>query len=93
MPEGNEVHRFAKLHTATFVGKTICVESPNGRFTGAALLTGRKLNLVIAYGKAPGLHWPGDRKPYPLWPLRYDFIEGKMPSAVAYPCMRWSNGI
>ena len=51
MPEGNEIHRFAKLHTATFVGKTICVESPNGRFTGVALLTGRKLKSVIAHGK------------------------------------------
>ncbi len=37
MPEGNEIHRFAKLHDATYAGKTICVESPNGRFPGAAL--------------------------------------------------------
>jgi formamidopyrimidine-DNA glycosylase len=46
VPEGNEVHRYAKLHAATYVGKTICVESPNGRFPGAALLTGRKLKSV-----------------------------------------------
>ena len=51
MPEGNEVHRYARLHAATYVGKTICVESPNGRFPGAALLTGRKLKSVIAHGK------------------------------------------
>jgi hypothetical protein len=62
VPEGNEIHRNAKLQAATFVGKTICVEAPNGRFTGAALLTGRALKSVITRGKhlrPPGRHdWP-----------------------------------
>ena len=62
MPEGNEVHRWAKLHTATFVGKTICVESPNGRFPGAAVLTGRKLKSVIAHGKHLAYDFGRDRK-------------------------------
>ena len=93
VPEGNEIHRFAKLHTATFVGKTICVESPNGRFPGAALLTGRKLKSVIAHGKHLAYDFGRDRKLHLHLGRFGDFTEGKMP----YPevkgilRMRWST--
>jgi len=93
VPEGNEVHRFAKLHTATFVGKSICVESPNGRFPGAALLTGRKLKAVIAHGKHLAYDFGRDRKLHIHMGRFGDFTEGKMP----YPevkgvlRMRWST--
>ena len=62
MPEGNEIHRYAGMHAATYVGKTICVEAPNGRFTGAALLTGRKLKSVVARGKHLAYDFGRDRK-------------------------------
>src|ERR1700678_48791 len=93
VPEGNEVHRWAKLHTATFVGKTICVESPNGRFADAALLTGRKLKSVIAHGKHLAYDFGRDRKLHIHLGRFGDFTEGKMP----YPevkgilRMRWST--
>ena len=93
MPEGNEIHRFAKLHAATYVGKTICVESPNGRFPGAALLTGRKLKAVIAHGKHLAYDFGRDRKLHIHMGRFGDFTEGKMP----YPevkgvlRMRWST--
>jgi endonuclease VIII len=93
VPEGNEVHRYAKLHAATYVGKTICVESPNGRFPGAALLTGRKLKSVIAHGKHLAYDFGRDRKLHIHLGRFGDFTEGKMP----YPevkgvlRMRWST--
>jgi endonuclease-8 len=93
VPEGNEIHRFAKLHAATYVGKTICVESPNGRFPDAALLTGRKLKSVTARGKHLAYDFGRDRKLHIHMGRFGDFTEGKMP----YPevkgvlRMRWST--
>ncbi len=93
MPEGNEIHRFARRHAATFAGKTICVEAPNGRFTGAAALTGRKLKSVIAHGKHLAYDFGRDRKLHVHLGRFGDFTEGKMP----YPevkgilRMRWST--
>ena len=93
MPEGNEVHRWAELHTATFVGKTICVESPNGRFTGAALLTGRKLKAVTAHGKHLAYDFGRDRKLHIHLGRFGDFTEGKMPfpEVKGILRMRWST--
>jgi len=73
------VHRYAQLHTATFAGKTICVESPNGRFPGAALLTGRKLKSVTAHGKHLAYDFGRDRKLHIHLGRFGDFTEGKMP--------------
>jgi endonuclease-8 len=93
VPEGNEIHRFARIHAATFVGKTICVESPNGRFAGAAQLTGRKLKAVLAHGKHLAYDFGRDRKLHVHLGRFGDFTEGKMP----YPAvkgilrMRWST--
>ena len=93
MPEGNEIHLYAKLHTATFAGKTICVESPNGRFTGAALLTGRKLKSVIARGKHLAYDFGRDRKLHIHLGRFGDFTEGKMPfpEVKGVLRMRWST--
>ena len=93
VPEGNEIHRFAKLHTETFVGKTICVESPNGRFPGAALLTGRKLKAVIAHGKHLAYDFGRDRKLHIHLGRFGDFTEGKMPfpEVKGILRMRWST--
>lgn len=51
MPEGHTVHRYARLHHKAFAGRTLRVDSPQGRFAGAAELDGRRLERVEAYGK------------------------------------------
>ncbi|MFL6447688.1 MAG: Fpg/Nei family DNA glycosylase [Bryobacteraceae bacterium] len=52
MPEGNEIHRYAREQERLFGGRVITVEGPNGRFEDvAALLNRRKLRSVEAYGK------------------------------------------
>lgn len=52
MPEGHTIHRAAKLHTELFVGHTLGVTSPQGRFTyGASVLDGHTLDEVEAWGK------------------------------------------
>ena len=93
MPEGNEIHRYAKRHAATFAGKIICVEGPNGRFTDAALLTGRKLKAVIARGKHLAYDFGRDRKLHVHLGRFGDFTEGKIPfpEVKGILRMRWST--
>jgi endonuclease-8 len=75
------------------VGKTICVEAPNGRFTGAALLTGRKLKSVTARGKHLAYDFGRDRKLHIHLGRFGDFTEGKMPfpEVKGILRMRWST--
>ena len=54
MPEGNEIHRWAERHAAAFVGKTMRMDGPQGRFTDWDLLDGRKLQRVRVVGKHLG---------------------------------------
>ena len=55
MPEGNETHRWAELHTKMFAGKKLHVDSPQGRFEqDSVLLDGHKLVQVMAVGKHLG---------------------------------------
>src|ERR1700761_9526022 len=93
MPEGNEVHRFAQIHTEKFAGKVICVEAPNGRFTDAALLSGRKLKAVIAHGKHLCYDFGRDRKLHIHLGRFGDFTEGTMPfpEVKGILRMRWST--
>jgi len=52
VPEGHTVRRHAREHRARFGGAALSVTSPQGRFAdGAALLDGRVLDSVDAYGK------------------------------------------
>ena len=52
MPEGHTLHRLAREQSALFAGRPVRVTSPQGRFAaGAALLDGRVLDEVTAYGK------------------------------------------
>ena len=52
MPEGHTIHRLARDHSRDFVGQSLAVSSPQGRFlAGAATLDGRRLRRVQAYGK------------------------------------------
>ena len=52
MPEGHTLHRLARDHTRDLGGQVLAVSSPQGRFAaGAALLDGRRLLRVEAWGK------------------------------------------
>jgi endonuclease-8 len=77
MPEGNELHRWAKMHNEIFGGKKVHVEGPQGRFTDAPLLDGRVLRRVIAVGKHLGYDFGKDRMLHVHMGLYGDFTEGK----------------
>ena len=52
MPEGHTLHRIAIEHRRLFLCQVVRASSPQGRFAdGAALLDGRMLTGVEAYGK------------------------------------------
>ncbi|GAC1536679.1 MAG: Fpg/Nei family DNA glycosylase [Candidatus Velthaea sp.] len=52
MPEGHTIHRAARDQSERFAGKELRADSPQGRFSeGAALLDGRTLRSVEAFGK------------------------------------------
>ncbi len=60
MPEGHTIHRLARQHQKQFGGHTVHAASPQGRFVdGAALIDGRKLRRVEAYGKHLLYHFVG----------------------------------
>ncbi|MFL5355710.1 Fpg/Nei family DNA glycosylase [Archangium sp.] len=52
MPEGNIIHRIARIHRRWLVGRRFTADSPQGRFsTEARRLSGRTLEGVDAHGK------------------------------------------
>ncbi|WP_232537631.1 hypothetical protein [Cystobacter fuscus] len=52
MPEGNIIHRLARVHHRWLVGRQFTADSPQGRFTqDARRLSGRALVGVEAHGK------------------------------------------
>lgn len=51
MPEGHTLHRLARDLNKDFLGKTLEVSSPQGRFVEAAGLNGAKLKRAFAVGK------------------------------------------
>ena len=60
MPEGNTIHRLARIHNRDFGGKRVRVSSPQGRFAKeAAKLDGRRFLAAEAYGKHLFHHWSG----------------------------------
>jgi len=60
MPEGHTIHRIAADHNRDFLGQSLEVSSPQGRFSsGASKLNGRKLTSVDAYGKHLLYEWDG----------------------------------
>ena len=76
MPEGNEIHRWAERHTAAFAGRPVRVDGPQGRFTDADVLDGRKLERVMAVGKHLGYDFGKDRILHVHLGLQGDFSEG-----------------
>jgi endonuclease-8 len=83
MPEGNETHRWAELHSQLFAGKKVRVDSPQGRFTGAARVDGQVLQGVRAVGKHLGYDFgviAGERRIVHVHMGLYgDFVEGRQP--------------
>ena len=60
MPEGHTIHRVAEDQTRDFVGQTLQVSSPQGRFkSGATTLNGRQLIGIDAHGKHLLYDWDG----------------------------------
>ncbi|HEV7948910.1 MAG TPA: DNA-formamidopyrimidine glycosylase family protein, partial [Glaciihabitans sp.] len=52
MPEGHSVHRIARQFALHFVGHSVAVSSPQGRFAaGASELDGRTITAAKALGK------------------------------------------
>lgn len=76
MPEGNEIHRWAARHQAAFAGRPVRVDGPQGRFTDADILDGRKLERVHALGKHLGYDFGKDRILHVHLGLQGDFTEG-----------------
>lgn len=80
MPEGHELHRNARRQGEFFSGKTVRVAAPNGRFAdGAALLDGRKIRAVEAFGKHLFYDFGKDRQLHIHLGLYGKFREGEMP--------------
>jgi endonuclease-8 len=79
MPEGNEIHRWAERHAAAFAGRAVRVDGPQGRFTDAAVLDGRRLLRVMAVGKHLGYDFGRDRILHVHLGLQGDFTEGNGP--------------
>ncbi len=60
MPEGNTIHRLARIHTRDFGGRRVHVSSPQGRFAKEATrLDGRRFLRAEAHGKHLFHHWSG----------------------------------
>src|SRR5215813_174469 len=79
MPEGNEIHRWAERHTAAFAGRAVRVDGPQGRFTDADVIDGRRLERVMAVGKHLGYDFGRDRILHVHLGLQGDFTEGSGP--------------
>jgi endonuclease-8 len=79
MPEGNEIHRWAERHFAAFGGRPVRVDGPQGRFTDADVIDGRKLQRVMAVGKHLGYDFGKDRILHVHLGLQGDFTEGSGP--------------
>jgi endonuclease-8 len=79
MPEGNEIHRWAERHAAAFVGGTVFVDGPQGRFLDSDVLHGRKLLRVRVVGKHLGYDFGKDRILHIHLGLQGDFTEGSGP--------------
>ena len=61
MPEGHTIHRAARLQRRALRGGPLCADSPQGRFdAGAAVLNGRSVEDVEAYGKHLFYRWSDD---------------------------------
>ncbi|WP_375490774.1 Fpg/Nei family DNA glycosylase [uncultured Jatrophihabitans sp.] len=78
MPEGHTLHRLARDQGRMFAGTVVHASSPQGRFAdGAAVLDGRVLENVDAYGKHLFQHWADDATLHVHLGLYGKFTTGK----------------
>ena len=71
------MHRLANQQDATFRDRVVAVTSPQGRFAhGAALLSGRRLERVTAYGKHLFQHYEGRLVTHVHLGLYGNFVSG-----------------
>ncbi len=62
MPEGHTIHRIARDHARHFLGESLKVTSPQGRFAeGSRILNRRRLQSVEAHGKHLCYRWSGGK--------------------------------
>jgi endonuclease-8 len=60
VPEGNTIHRLARIHNRDFAGRRVGARSPQGRFAREAKrLDGRHFRRAEAFGKHLFHHWSG----------------------------------
>jgi len=89
VPEGHSVHRLARSLHRSFAGGPVRVSSPQGRFAGdAAVLDGRVLERVDAWGKHLFLDFERDLVVHVHLGLYGDFLRGKGPAPEARGAVR-----
>jgi endonuclease VIII len=88
MPEGNEIHRWAARHEAAFGGRAVRADGPQGRFTDADVIDGRKLQRVMAVGKHLGYDFGRDKILHVHLGLQGDFTEGSGPLTAVRGALR-----
>ena len=83
MPEGQTLHRLARLHQRKFGRAPVIVSSPQGRFAdGAAAVSGRVLKKASAWGKHLFHHYEGGRVVHVHLGLYGTFSESEVPMAL-----------
>jgi len=93
VPEGHTLHRLARQLDERFAGRPVAVSSPQGRFeAGAALVDGRRLDEVSAYGKHLFASF-GDLVVHVHLGLYGKVSEGSAPAPAPWGAlrMRWTN--
>lgn len=89
MPEGHSIHRLARSLHRSFAGEALSASSPQGRFAGdAAVLDGRVLDRVDAWGKHLFLEFEGDAVVHVHLGLYGDFLRAKAPAPEARGAVR-----
>jgi endonuclease-8 len=88
MPEGHTIHRIANQHRSRFVGDSIRVLSPQGRFVDADRLSGRPLVDVQAYGKHLLYEFDGRRYVHVHLGLFGRVFTGEQPAPKPGPSVR-----
>lgn len=82
MPEGHTLHRLARRHRTRFVGRSVGVTSPQGRFaTSAEIVDGRVLVRAEAHGKHLFHHYGPDLVVHVHLGLYGKFSDVRLPAA------------
>ncbi len=91
MPEGNVVHHLARRLGRAFTGRSVRVDSPQGRFAdGAALVDDRRVRRVEAHGKHLFVGFDGGRWIHVHLGLfgKWQFGDGDLPDPVGQVRLR-----